>query len=184
MDIYCVKIRQRRFPDKTYFPFERLYIVPEEFITSGHWKRVFEHMLVVESPEPVLQLLDKITISRKSEIADKRSPEVTGSWNGNWNPSKTTAILPDMKTHRIVIPTYVHKNKLGYVWSYLKNATMRGLDLSLYLPDRVIPSICYLCANLSYKYAGECSPSTEKCRVLAQLDLTTRKEEESAERVL
>lgn len=175
MKLYCVKIRQRRFPDKTYFPFERLYFVPNAFVDDGHWRQVFEHMLVVESPDTLLQMLKRITVNRKTKIDEgTRSPQLVGSWKSGWSPSPPA--FPDTKEHRIVIPTYVHKKNIGYMWSYLKNATMNGLELSLYLPDRVIPSICYLCANLSHKYAGECAPSTEKCRSLVQVDITTKKE--------
>lgn len=171
MDIYCVKIRQKQGRDNAYFPFERMYLVPDAFITGGQWRDVFPYMLVVESPDVVLGILrgmtrnihDRITLGRGREDVLPQTRYGT----------TFEKALPDMSGKKIIIPTYKHKAKIGYLWSYLKKAKAVGLDLSLYTPERIVPSICYSCLSLSHKYAGECHPSNEKCRELINLDLTT-----------
>ena len=170
MDIYCVKIRQVQGKANTYFPFERLYIVPDEFITSDQWRDVFPYMLVVESPESVLIYLRGMGLKTSKKISLSRGPEEIST--REYSPT-FGKFLPDMTGKKIVIPTYKHKTKIGYLWSYLKKAKAVGLELSLYTPERVVPSICYSCLNLSHKYSGECHPSNEKCRELINLDLTT-----------
>ena len=170
MDIYCVKIRQIQGRSNSYFPFERLYIVPDEFVTSGQWQDVFPYMLVVESPEAVLGVLRGMSLKVNKKISLGRGPEEIST--REYSPT-FGKFLPDMTGKKIVIPTYKHKAKIGYLWSYLKKAKAAGLELALYTPERIVPSICYSCLNLSHKYAGECHPSNEKCRELINLDLTT-----------
>lgn len=170
MEIYAVKIRQTQGRNNNYFPFERLYIVPDEFLTSGQWLDVFPYMLVVESPEAVLSGLRGMSLKMSKKISLGRGPEEINTREHSPTFGK---FLPDMVGKKIVIPTYKHKAKIGYLWSYLKKAKAVGLELALYTPERIVPSICYSCLSLSHKYSGECHPSNEKCRELINLDLTT-----------
>jgi len=127
-------------------------------------------MLVVESPEAVLGVLRGMSLKENKRISLGKSAETITT--REYSPT-FGKFLPDMTGKKIVIPTYKHKTKIGYLWSYLKKAKAVGLELSLYTPERVVPSICYSCLNLSHKYAGECHPSDTKCRELINLDLTT-----------
>lgn len=160
--------------DGTYFPFERMYIVPEKFLENDYWKSVFPYMLVVESPEVVLKILNGLAVKERWEISSKEG--VKGVPHSEYSPS-FGKYLPDMSHKRIVIPTYKYKAKPGYLWSYLKKARLSGLELALYTPEGITPSICYRCLNLTHKYAGECHPSSDKCRELVSLDFSKPKEE-------
>lgn len=161
MEIYCVKIRQKQGGDR-YFPFERLYIVPETFITRGSWKKIFREMLVVESTEVVLKALNTLSCTLERTIPENgpvvRTPV---PWASAMNFANA---VPDMNEKRIVIPTYIRHSALGYIYSQLLPAKLQGLELSLYLQDRVIPSVCYQCTNLAQKYAGGCYLTSEDCR--------------------
>ena len=75
MEIYAVKIRQKQGRNNAYFPFERMYIVPDEFVTGGQWRDVFPHMLVVESPEAVLCVLRGMNLAVNKRISLERGPE-------------------------------------------------------------------------------------------------------------
>jgi hypothetical protein len=172
MKIYCVKIRQRQLRGSTtYFPFERMYLVPHAFLENDYWKGVFPYMLVVESPRELLDLMEKMYNNATIDISADGSPTHT--------PSRATKklrdVLPPLEDYRIVVPTYAHKNKLGYMWTSLARGKQHGLELSLYMPTKVIPSMCYQCANLSHKYAGDCQPSDSRCRDLVALDLPKQK---------
>jgi hypothetical protein len=180
MDIYCVKIRQRRLSNRTYFPFERMYVVPAAFFENDYWKQVFPYMLVAESPKALLNILEKMDCDAEIAI------ETTGKPETRTRPRRTVLkkvddVMPSLDGKRIVIPTYLYKKKLGYLWSYLKSAKAQGIELSLYMPDKVVPSMCYQCVNLSHKYAGECQLTDEKCRTLINLDLPNPKEDEKCQ---
>ena len=181
MDIYVVKIRQRRLMNRTYFPFERLYMVPNEFFENDYWKSVFPYMLVVESPLTLIATLEKLDLQEALVLDTDKNPEPDSSWKGPHRRAALGCMMPNLKNHRIVIPTYPYKKKLGYIWSYLKNAKSQGIELSLYTPDKIVPSVCYQCVNLSHKYAGECQLTSDACRGLIKLDLPKRKEDETCQ---
>lgn len=178
MEIYCVKIRQRRLPNRTYFPFERLYIVPAEFFENDYWKTIFPYMLVAESPRALLSVLENMECNASIDLPEGEGPQPRSSKRRH---STIRAEMPDMDGKRIVIPTYLYKKKLGYLWSYLKTARAQGIELSLYTPDSVVPSVCYQCVNLSHKYAGECQLTDDKCRSLIKLDLPKQKGDEECQ---
>ena len=177
MEIYCVKIRQRRLPNKSYFPFERMYFVPHEFFDNDYWKQIFPYMLVVESPKTLLEALDKMNCDESVTVDVDKGPEHVPSKTGSRRVPPVSQVMPDIKSHRIVIPTYKYKTKLGYMWSYLKQSKLQGVELSLYTPEQIIPSMCYRCVSISHKYAGECQPTDSKCRELIKLDLPVQKGE-------
>ena len=181
MDIYCVKVRQRRLNNRTYFPFERLYMVPNEFFENDYWKSVFPYMLVVESPLTLIAALERLDLDAARFLDTDKNPEPDSSWKGSRRPNALKQMLPDLMNHRVVIPTYPYKKKLGYIWSYLKNARAQGIELSLYTPDKIVPSVCYQCVNLSHKYAGECQITSDACRKLIKLDLPRQKEDEKCQ---
>ena len=108
---------------RNYFPFERMYLVPDSFLENDYWKGVFKYMLVVETP--TLELLTELGQRGLRNDLPKEVKE----------------------GHRVVIPTYTQNGKLGYMWSYLKRAKLQGLELSLYTPHAVIPSLCHQCIN-------------------------------------
>jgi len=178
MDIYCVKIRQRRLRNREYFPFERMYVVPSTFFENDYWKRVFPYMLVAESPKALLDVLEKMDCDAEIVIEETGNPEPRTSRPRHTIRRTIEDAMPRLNEKRIVIPTYVYKKKLGYLWSYLKTAKAQGIELSLYTPNMIIPSICYQCVNLSHKYAGECQLTDSKCRELIALDIPKQKGDE------
>jgi hypothetical protein len=128
MEIYCVKIRQTelKYGTRTYFPFERLYLVPDAFLENDYWKQMFKYMFVIEMPtDKLLNELRRVAGLRHRGAIPKEVEE----------------------GYRVVVPTYIQNGKLGYMWSYLKKAQLQGLDLSLYTPQVVIPSMCYQCTR-------------------------------------
>ena len=185
----CVKVAQRVLPDGSYFPYDRVYLIPKS--EAKTMSRVFRYYMSMPLTEHIVEMLNGIKVSRECRLTIERDDaQLSGvspddpqdRFDDIDNPSDWVMVVPTSvrtKFKKGVGPTGdVSKpvaSALRYVMSQAvytdKNKQVQLPQIHLHTPTRTVKFLCGVCQHLPDFHAGKCSPGQRTCRQQARVTL-------------